>query len=55
MTERGGLQLTVGQVAQRIGVPVRTVRFRSDEGLVDPVQRSTIRQRGGRTSIPCAR
>ena len=41
MTEQGGLQLTVGQVAQRIGVPVRTVRFWSDEGLVDPVERST--------------
>ena len=41
MTEQSGPRLTVGQVAQRIGVPVRTVRFWSDEGLVDPVERST--------------
>jgi DNA-binding transcriptional MerR regulator len=40
MTEQPGPQLTVGQVARRIGVPVRTVRFWSDEGLVDPVERS---------------
>ncbi|MGY1815016.1 MerR family transcriptional regulator [Blastococcus sp. SYSU D00820] len=32
--------LTVGQVAGRLGVPVRTVRFWSDEGLVDPPARS---------------
>ena len=41
MTEQCGPRLTVGQVARRIGVPVRTVRFWSDQGLVDPVQRSS--------------
>lgn len=40
MTEQSGPRLTVGQVARRIGVPARTVRFWSDEGLVDPVERS---------------
>jgi DNA-binding transcriptional MerR regulator len=38
----GGVeQLTIGRLAARIGVPVRTVRFWSDEGLVDPPARST--------------
>ncbi|MGY1593422.1 MerR family transcriptional regulator [Geodermatophilus sp. SYSU D00708] len=32
--------LTIGRLADRIGVPVRTVRFWSDEGLVDPPVRS---------------
>jgi DNA-binding transcriptional MerR regulator len=32
--------LTIGQLATRLGVPVRTVRFWSDEGLVDPPARS---------------
>jgi DNA-binding transcriptional MerR regulator len=32
--------LTIGQLAGRLGVPVRTVRFWSDEGLVDPPARS---------------
>jgi DNA-binding transcriptional MerR regulator len=32
--------LTIGEVAARVGVPVRTVRFWSDEGLVDPPARS---------------
>ncbi|MGY1663412.1 MerR family DNA-binding transcriptional regulator [Geodermatophilus sp. SYSU D00705] len=32
--------LTIGQLADRLGVPVRTVRFWSDEGLVDPPARS---------------
>ena len=35
----GGL-LTIGELAARLGVPVRTVRFWSDEGLVDPPARS---------------
>jgi DNA-binding transcriptional MerR regulator len=38
--EQSGLRLTVGQVARRIGVSARTVRFWSDEGLVEPVGRS---------------
>jgi DNA-binding transcriptional MerR regulator len=38
--EPSTLQLTVGQVARRIGVSARTVRFWSDEGLVEPVGRS---------------
>ncbi len=40
MTEPTTLQLTVGQVARRVGVSARTVRFWSDEGLVEPVGRS---------------
>jgi DNA-binding transcriptional MerR regulator len=33
-------ELTIGTLAARLGVPVRTVRFWSDEGLVDPPGRS---------------
>ncbi|MDN5918591.1 MAG: MerR family transcriptional regulator [Pseudonocardia sp.] len=32
--------LTIGQLARRSGVPVRTIRFWSDEGLVPPSERS---------------
>lgn len=32
--------LTIGQLARRTGIPVRTVRFWSDEGVVPPVARS---------------
>ncbi|MEU9579874.1 MerR family transcriptional regulator [Streptomyces chilikensis] len=32
--------LTIGQLAHRTGLPVRTLRFWSDEGLVPPVARS---------------
>src|SRR3712207_1363776 len=35
-----GSALTIGELSARIGVPVRTVRFWSDEGLVDPPVRS---------------
>ena len=35
-----GPALTIGKLAARLGVPVRTVRFWSDEGLVDPPARS---------------
>ena len=35
-----GTALTIGEVAARLGVPVRTVRFWSDEGLVDLPARS---------------
>src|SRR3712207_9317751 len=35
-----GRVLTIGQLAARLGVPVRTVRFWSDAGLVDPPARS---------------
>ncbi|WP_448619643.1 helix-turn-helix domain-containing protein [Geodermatophilus sp. URMC 65] len=35
-----GTAPTIGQLAARLGVPVRTVRFWSDEGLVDPPARS---------------
>jgi len=38
MTEPAAL--TIGRLAARLGVPVRTVRFWSDEGLVDPPARS---------------
>jgi DNA-binding transcriptional MerR regulator len=36
----GSARLTIGDVAARLGVPVRTVRFWTDEGLVDPPRRS---------------
>jgi DNA-binding transcriptional MerR regulator len=36
----GDARLTIGAVAARLGVPVRTVRFWTDEGLVDPPVRS---------------
>jgi DNA-binding transcriptional MerR regulator len=35
-----GTALTIGELAARLGVPVRTVRFWSDERLVDPPARS---------------
>ncbi len=35
-----GTALTIGELAARLGVPVRTVRFWSDAGLVDPPARS---------------
>ena len=35
-----GTALTIGELAARLGVPVRTVRFWSDEGLVHPPARS---------------
>jgi DNA-binding transcriptional MerR regulator len=34
------MTLTIGELAGRLGVPVRTVRFWSDEGLVEPPARS---------------
>jgi DNA-binding transcriptional MerR regulator len=34
------VSLTIGQLARRTGVPVRTIRFWSDEGLVPPSDRS---------------
>ena len=36
----GSARLTIGDVAARLGVPVRTVRFWTDQGLVDPPRRS---------------
>ena len=39
MDEQPGL-LTIGQLARRTGLPVRTLRFWSDEGAVPPVSRS---------------
>ncbi len=38
--DEGDARLTIGAVAARLGVPVRTVRFWTDEGLVDPPRRS---------------
>jgi DNA-binding transcriptional MerR regulator len=35
------VRLTIGEVAARLGVPVRTVRFWSDAGLVDPPSRTS--------------
>jgi DNA-binding transcriptional MerR regulator len=40
VNEQRALQLTIGQVARRVGVSARTVRFWSDEGLVEPVGRT---------------
>jgi DNA-binding transcriptional MerR regulator len=33
--------LTIGQLARRSGVPVRTIRFWSDEGVLPPTERSS--------------
>ena len=40
----GGL-LKIGAVAQRSGVPVKTIRFYCDEGLLQPASRSEGRYR----------
>jgi DNA-binding transcriptional MerR regulator len=37
--------LSIGQLARRSGVPVRTIRFWSDEGVLPPTDRSTGDQR----------
>jgi DNA-binding transcriptional MerR regulator len=37
--------LTIGQLARRSGVPVRTIRFWSDEGVLPPTGRSPGDQR----------
>jgi len=34
------LRLTIGQLARQVGVPVRTVRYWSDAGLIDPAERT---------------
>jgi DNA-binding transcriptional MerR regulator len=36
----GGTHYTIGELARRTGLPVRTIRFYSDSGLVPPVDRS---------------
>jgi DNA-binding transcriptional MerR regulator len=36
----GDTQYTIGELARRTGLPVRTIRFYSDSGLVPPVDRS---------------
>ena len=33
-------QLTIGQLSRRTGLPVKTLRFWSDEGLLPPASRS---------------
>lgn len=33
-------RLTIGELSRRTGVPVKTIRFYSDEGLLPPVERS---------------
>jgi DNA-binding transcriptional MerR regulator len=40
MEDAAQVRLTIGDVAARLGVGVRTVRFWTDEGLVDPPARS---------------
>ncbi len=39
MNDRGE-PLTIGQLARRTGVPVRTIRFWSDIGLIPPTERT---------------
>lgn len=34
-------EMTIGQLARRTGLPVRTLRFWSDEGVIPPVSRSS--------------
>jgi DNA-binding transcriptional MerR regulator len=46
MDDDGSLQLTIGQLASRTGLPVRTIRYWSDIGAVPPAGRSP----GGRRS-----
>ncbi|MFI7421278.1 MerR family transcriptional regulator [Nonomuraea sp. NPDC049684] len=36
----GGTLYTIGDLARRTGLPVRTIRFYSDRGIVPPVERS---------------
>jgi DNA-binding transcriptional MerR regulator len=38
--ENDGPFLTIGELARRVGVPVRTIRFWSDSGLVRPASRT---------------
>lgn len=38
--EKDGPLLTIGELARRVGVPVRTIRFWSDSGLVPPASRT---------------
>ncbi|MDG6104984.1 MerR family transcriptional regulator [Dactylosporangium aurantiacum] len=38
--DRGSDLYTIGQLARRVGVPTRTVRFWSDQGVLPPVDRS---------------
>ena len=38
--ENDGPLLTIGELAGRVGVPVRTIRFWSDSGLVPPTSRT---------------
>ena len=38
--ENDGSLLTIGELARRVGVPVRTIRFWSDSGLVPPALRT---------------
>ncbi|MFC5994409.1 MerR family transcriptional regulator [Pseudonocardia hispaniensis] len=40
-TTAGPMLLTIGQLARRSGVPVRTIRFWSDAGVLPPTDRST--------------
>lgn len=44
MDDNHGL-LTIGELARRTGLPVRTLRFWSDEGLLPPVARTATRYR----------
>ena len=46
MDDDGSLRLTIGQLASRTGLPVRTIRYWSDIGAVPPAGRSS----GGRRS-----
>jgi DNA-binding transcriptional MerR regulator len=43
--ENNGPLLTIGELARRAGVPVRTIRFWSDSGLVPPASRTASDRR----------
>jgi DNA-binding transcriptional MerR regulator len=45
MDEDGGTLLTIGQLARRTGLPVRTIRYWSDIGAAPPAGRSGGRHR----------
>ncbi len=40
MTDHGTDLMTIGEVARTTGLPVRAIRYRSDEGALPPVTRS---------------
>ncbi|WP_020664254.1 MerR family transcriptional regulator [Amycolatopsis benzoatilytica] len=41
MTDMPGTVFTIGELSRRTGLPVKTIRFYSDEGLLPPTQRTS--------------